>query len=59
MPPEQVAEHKTSIEEIATQFDTMEKEAKTIMDKTMHFWQSIIQYEKLDQLTAQVQEVEG
>ena len=31
---EQVVERKTSIEEIATQFDTMEQEAKTIMEAT-------------------------
>ena len=35
MPPEQVSKRKASIEEIATQFETMEQEGKTIMDATM------------------------
>ena len=34
MPPKQVVERKASIEEIATQFETMEQEAKTIMEAT-------------------------
>ena len=42
-----------------TQFETMEQEAKTIMEATTQFWQSVVQDELLDQLTAQVQEVEG
>ena len=58
-PLEQVAEHKTSIEEIATQFCTMEQEAKTIMEETTQCWKSIVQDEQLDQLTAQVHEAEG
>ena len=37
----------------------MEQQAKTIMEVTMHFWQSIVQDEKLDQLIAQVYEAEG
>ena len=56
---EQVAEHKTSIEEISTQFGILEQEAKTIMEMTTQFWQSIVQDEQLDQLTEQVQEAEG
>ena len=53
-PSEQVAERKASIEEIVTRFETMEQEAKTIMEATMHFWQSVVQDEQLDQLTVQV-----
>ena len=34
-PLEQVAEHKASLEEIATQFGHMEQEAKAIMEETM------------------------
>ena len=37
----------------------MEQEAKTIMEAKMHFWQSIIKNEQLDQLTVQVQEAKG
>ena len=37
----------------------MEQEAKTIMEATMQFWQSIFQDEQLDQLTMQVQEAKG
>ena len=37
-PPEQVAEHKASLEEIATQFSHMEQEAKAIMEETTQFW---------------------
>ena len=51
-------ERKTSIEEITTQFGTMEQEAKTMMEATTQFWKSIVQDEQLDQLTVQVQEVE-
>ena len=58
-PPEQVVERKASIEEIVTQFESMEQEAKTIMEVTTHFWQSVVQDEKLDHLTVQVQESEG
>ena len=53
-----MAEHKTSIEEIATQFGTMEQEDKMVMEAINQFWKSLILDEKLDQLTAQVQEVE-
>ena len=35
MPPEQVVEWKASIEQIATQVETMEQQAKTIMEATM------------------------
>ena len=58
-PPDQVSKRFAFIEEIATQFKTMEQEAKTIMYLTTQFWQSIVQDEKLDQLTALVQEDEG
>ena len=58
-PPKQVVERKASIEDITTKFESMEQEAKTIMDVTTHFWQSVVQDEQLDQLTAQVQEAEG
>ena len=58
-PPEQVAERKASIEEIVTQFKTMEQKANTIMEMTTQFWQSVVQDVQLDQLTAQVQEAEG
>ena len=58
-PPEQVAEHKNSIEEIVADFETMEQEAKTIMEAMTQFWKSIVQDEKIDQLNMQVQEVEG
>ena len=51
MVPEKVTKRKTSIEEISTQLGTMEQEAKTIMEATTHFWQSIVQDEQLDQLT--------
>ena len=44
----QVIERKASIEEIMTQFETMEQEAKTIMEATTQFWHSIIQDEQLD-----------
>ena len=37
IPLEQVTECKTSIEEISTQFGTMEQEAKTIMEVTTQF----------------------
>ena len=37
----------------------MEQEAKAITEETMQFWKSIVQDEQLDQLTVQVQEVEG
>ena len=47
-PPKQVAERKASLEEIDTQFGDMEQEAKSIMEETMQFWQSIVQDEKLD-----------
>ena len=57
-PPEQVAERKASVEEITTHFKSMEQEAKTIMEETTHFWQSVVQDEQLDHLTMQVQEVE-
>ena len=50
MASEQVAEWKDSIEEIVTQFETMEQEAKTIMEATTQFWQSIVQDEQLNQL---------
>ena len=59
MPPEQVAERKNSIEEITTQFGTMEQEVKTVMEATTQFWQSIVQDELLDLLTVQVQGAEG
>ena len=35
MPSEQLVEWKTSIEEIAAQFETMEQEAKSIMEVMM------------------------
>ena len=38
IPPEQVAEQKGSIEEITTQFETMEQESKTIVEVTTQFW---------------------
>ena len=37
----------------------MEQEAKTTMEVTTQFWQSVVQYEQLDQLAGQVQEAEG
>ena len=49
-PLEQVDETKASIEEIATQFETMEQEAKRIMEATTQFWQSVVQEEQFDQL---------
>ena len=57
-PPNQVAETKSSIEDIATKFESMEHEAKTIMEATTQFWQSIVQDEQLDHLPTQVQEAE-
>ena len=51
MPPKQVVERKASIEDIATQFESMEQEAKTIMEVTTQFWQSVVQDKQLDQLT--------
>ena len=54
MPLEQVDERKASIQEIVTQFETMEQEAKIIMEATTQFWQSIIQDKELDPLTMQV-----
>ena len=42
MLPKQVVERKDSIEEITTQFETMEQEAKTIMEETIKFWQSVV-----------------
>ena len=47
-PPEQVAKRKASIEDISTQFESMEQEAKTIMEATTQFWQSIVQDEQFD-----------
>ena len=41
------------------QFETMEQEAKEIMEATTQFWQSVVQDEQLNQLTMQVQEAEG
>ena len=50
----QVVERKDSIEEIMTQFETMEQEAKAIMEATTQFCQSIVQDEQLDQFTMHV-----
>ena len=58
-PPEQVPERKSAIEEIAAQFDDMEKDAKKVMEETTQFWGSVIQDEQLDQLTKQLQEVDN
>ena len=57
-PREQVPERKSAIEEIAAQFDDMEKDAKKVMEETTQFWGSVIQDEQLDQLTKQLQEAE-
>ena len=43
MLPKHVVEWKASIEEIKTQFESMEQEAKTIMEVTTYFWQSVVQ----------------
>ena len=59
MPPKQVVESKSSIEDITTQFESMEQEAKTIMEETTQIWQSVVQDKQLDQLIVQVQEAEG
>ena len=48
IPPEQVAKQKDSIEEITTQFETMEQEAKTIMEGKTNFWHSVVQDEQLN-----------
>ena len=53
-PAKQVANRKSSIEYITTQFESMDQQAKTIMEVTTQFWQSIVQDEQLDQLTTQV-----
>ena len=59
MLPKQVAKRKSPIEDIATKFESMEKDTKTIMEATTQFWQSVVQYEQFNLLTAQVQEAEG
>ena len=50
-PPEKIAKCKSSIEEIATQFEEMEQEAKNITEAMTQFWGSVVQDERLEQLT--------
>ena len=49
--PEQVAERKSAIEEIAAQFDDMEQDAKKVTEATTQFWGSVVQDEQIDKLT--------
>ena len=46
-------------EEIATQFDEMEQDAKNIMEATTQFWGSVIHDEQLEKLTIHLQEVKN
>ena len=44
-PPEKITEQKGSIEEIASQFEEMEQEAKNITEVTTQFLGSVVQDE--------------
>ena len=58
-PPEQITKWKYGIEEIAAQFEAMEQDAKKIIEAMKQFWGSVVQDEKLEQLTKKLQEAEG
>ena len=47
------------MEDLATNLEEMEQEAKKVTKGTMQFWGTIVQDEKLEQLTKQLQEEEG
>ena len=58
-PLEQIVEWNGSIEEIATQFEEMEQDAKKITESMTQFWGSIIQDELLEKLTKNLSQAEG
>ena len=55
-PLEKDAEHKSAIEEFATQLEQMEKEAKLVTDVNTQFWGSVVQNEQLEKLNKQLGE---
>ena len=52
-------EWKTTIEYIAAQFDELEQDAKNIIEVMTQFWGNIVNDEKLEQLTTQLQEAKN
>ena len=57
--PGQVSEWKSSIEDIVTQFDDMEKYAKNVMEATSQFWGSVVHDEQWEKLTTKLQEADN
>ena len=53
-PPEQVAERKSTMEDLATQLDEMEQEAKNVTGATTQFWGRVVQDEKSKQMTTKL-----
>ena len=53
-PPEQVADRKSTMEDMATHLEEIEQEAKKVTEATTQFWGSVVQDEKLAQLTKQL-----
>ena len=53
-PPEQIAERNTDTEEVATQLEEMEQDAKNITATTMEFWGGGVQDAQLEKLTKQL-----
>ena len=58
-PPEQVVKRKIVMEYLAKQLEEMDQEAKKVTETTTQFWGSIVQDEKLEQLTTQSQKAKG
>ena len=51
-PPEHIAARKDEIEELDTQLDELEKDAKKVTDSTTQVWGSIVQDEQIEQVAA-------
>ena len=47
------------MEDLATQLEEMEQEAKKETDVTTQFWGSVVQDEKLEKVTTQLQDAKG
>ena len=47
------------MEDLVTQLEEMEQEAKKVTEETTQFWGSVVQDEQLEQLNTQMQEEEG